>query len=167
MCFTPMNHGHSPALQPETNSFHLGTNTEIGKPQLSRKWVPKTPGKILPSENSMAWRMKRYVYTAQYQSDAWNKTNQTLDQQDSGFHFSRISEPDVWPSLQEIDVICPQMGNAFSTCLLKKNLNPKYLNLNLSKTTSFSLRFLRFLWVSPRKNTQDTHRVLLRHWWIL
>ena len=155
-----MNHGHSPALPPETNRFHLRTNTEIGEPRLSRKWVPKTPGKnfafrktpwhdgwkgmcILPNINlTHPTKQKHFAWKFFPVQPAEPSTiNQTLDQQDSGKFLPYFRTWCLAMKLQEIDVICPQMGKAFSAFLLKKNFNPKYLNLIFSKTTSFYLRF--------------------------
>ena len=95
MCFTPMNHGHSPALPPEKqvpprNKYRNRWTSALPK------WVPKRPVKFCLPKNSMAWRMKRYVYTA---ISIWrikqNKPNPGPTRLRN--FFSRNSGPDVWP----------------------------------------------------------------------
>lgn len=154
MCFTPMNHGHSPALQPETNSFHLGTNTEIGKPQLSRKWVPKTPGKILPSEKLHGMTDEKVcVYCP---ISIWRMKQNKPNPGPTRLRFSFLPYFRTWClaiTARNRCYICPQMGNAFSTCLLKKKLEPKILELESFENYQFFTAFSQvFVGLTKKKH---------------
>lgn len=117
------------------------------------KWVPKRPVKFCLPKNSMAWRMKRYVYTARYQSDASNKTNKTPD-----FFLPYFRTWCLAMKLQEIDVICPQMGKVFSTFLLKKTSTQNTWTWIFRKLPVFICVFQGFL-VGLTKNQSSKTRI--------
>lgn len=167
MCFTPMNHGHSPALPPEKqvpprNKYRNRWTSALPK------WVPKRPVKFCLPKNSMAWRMKRYVYTA---ISIWrikqNKPNPGPTRLRN--FFSRNSGPDVWPwNCKKYMLYVLKWEKLFPHVFWKKKLQPKILELEFLENYQFLSAFSKGFGGSHQKSVvQDTHRVLLRHSWSL